>query len=271
MAAPPVAERERVRAWRPRLDGVHEVFHARFVGHRYPPHTHGTWTVLILDAGAIRYDLDRHPHGSGPRMVTVLPPDVVHDGRAADGSGFRKRVLYLDADLLGEELIGRAVDEPNIDDPPLHRVLRRLHTTLQEGDDLLAGEAQLAAIAERLRARLGRGREDARPHDPVLADELRQFLDAHVFEPVTLAVAGSALAANATHLARSFSRAFGIAPHAYVVACRIAEARRRLLQGEAPAAVAAAVGFHDQSHLSRHFRRHVGTTPSRYALVSRRS
>jgi AraC-like DNA-binding protein len=42
-------------------------------------------------------------------------------------------------------------------------------------------------------------------------------------------------------------------------------ARRRLLDGEPVADVAAAVGFHDQSHLHRHFTRLVGTTPRRFA------
>jgi hypothetical protein len=61
-----------VRAWQPALPGVRQVFHARFVAHRYPPHTHDTWTVLIVDEGAIRYDLDGREHGSRSRTVTVF-------------------------------------------------------------------------------------------------------------------------------------------------------------------------------------------------------
>lgn len=40
---------------------------------------------------------------------------------------------------------------------------------------------------------------------------------------------------------------------------------RRLLDGEPIAAVATAVGFHDQAHLHRHFTRLVGTTPRRFS------
>src|SRR4029453_19132080 len=92
---PPTTGAEHVRAWQPALPGVREVFHARFVEHRYPPHTHDTWTVLIVDEGAIRYELDSRAHRSRHGTVTVLPPHVVHDGRAADHSGFRKRGLYV--------------------------------------------------------------------------------------------------------------------------------------------------------------------------------
>ncbi len=64
---------------------------------------------------------------------------------------------------------------------------------------------------------------------------------------------------------RSFTRTYGVAPHAYVLGRRIALARDRLLDGQPAADVAAGVGFYDQAHFTRHFRRHVGTTPARYA------
>src|SRR5688500_10944232 len=61
-----------VRAWKPAVDGIAEVFHAHFTSHRYPLHTHDTWTLLIVDDGAIRYGLDRHEHGAWRGDVTLL-------------------------------------------------------------------------------------------------------------------------------------------------------------------------------------------------------
>ena len=63
---------------------------------------------------------------------------------------------------------------------------------------------------------------------------------------------------------RSFTAAFGLPPHRYLTGRRVEVARRRLLEGEPIAAVATAVGFHDQAHLHRHFTRLVGTTPRRF-------
>jgi hypothetical protein len=42
------------------VPGIREVFHARLVDYAYPPHCHETWAVLIVDDGAIRYDLVPH-------------------------------------------------------------------------------------------------------------------------------------------------------------------------------------------------------------------
>jgi AraC-like DNA-binding protein len=249
------------------VPGVHEVFHARFVQHAYPPHTHDTWTVFIVDEGAIRYDLEARHRGAAGARVTVLPPHVVHDGRPATGAGFRKRVLYVTTDLLDEGLVGRAVDDPDIEDPVLVRDLHALHRRLWDPADADAAEDLLAVVGARLRGHLGRrdeGDHGAPTADRVAAD-LRDLLDTHAFDGITLAEAGRILHVSPSHLVRCFARSFGIAPHRYLLGRRVEAARRRLLQGEPIAQVAADVGFHDQAHLSRHFTRHVGTTPGRFA------
>jgi AraC-like DNA-binding protein len=264
---PRSASTERVRAWRPPVPGISEVLHAAFVDHAYPPHSHDTWTLFVVDHGRIHYDLDGRPRGARPSMVSVLPPHVVHDGRPATSRGYRKRVIYLETSVLGEELIGRAVDEPFIEDVRLRRRLDVLHARLRHPDEALEAETRLAFVAERLRAHLRAGAEDEVPgRASELAERLRDLLEANAFAAVTLAAAGQALGASPAHLVRSFSRAFGIAPHEYVVSRRIEAARQRLLDGEPIARVAASVGFCDQSHFARHFKRHVGTTPGRYRL-----
>jgi AraC-like DNA-binding protein len=261
---------EWVRAWKPAVPGIHEVFHARFVDHAYPPHTHEAWTVFIVDQGAIRYDLESRHRGAAGARVTILPPHVVHDGRAATDDGFRKRVLYVGGDVLGEDLIGRAVDDPDIEDPSLIQDLRFLHRVLGNPEETLAAETALAGVSLRLRTHLGERTQTAadRP-DHEIASELRGLIDQHLVEGLTLADAGHLLHTSPAHLVRCFSRTFGIAPHRYLLARRIDAARGRLLDGEPVAQVAAGVGFHDQAHLTRHFKRHVGTTPASYASAPR--
>ena len=259
------APREWVRAWRPAVPGIHEVFHARFVDHAYPPHTHDAWTVFIVDEGAIRYDLETRHRGAAGAKVTILPPHVVHDGRAAGGAGYRKRVLYVGTDVLPERLIGRAVDDPDVDDRTAVRALRALHSALGDRDDSLEAETMLTIVSTRLQEHLGARSSAVDRPDGEIAGDLRDLLDQHRFEAMTLAEAGRILHVSTAHLVRCFTRTFGVPPHRYVVGRRVEAARRRLLDGEPVAQVAVGVGFHDQAHLTRHFRRHVGTTPARYA------
>ncbi|MER7889995.1 AraC family transcriptional regulator [Micromonospora sp. NPDC094482] len=264
MASPPAGAH--VSAWRPAVAGVAEVFHARFVDHAYPSHTHDAWTLLIVDDGAVRYDLDRHRHGALPTSVTLLPPYVPHDGRSATREGFRKRVLYLDTSVLDAELAGRAVGRPSLADPRLRYRIHQLHQVLARPGDELEADSRLAFVLERLGRHLRRQTPaTVRPSDRGLAVRMRELLDARTAEGLTLREAGELLHAHPTHLVRTFTRVHGLPPHAYLTSRRIDLARRLLLAGQRPADVAAAAGFFDQAHLTRHFTRHLGVGPARYA------
>ncbi len=254
-----------VVAWRPAVPGLTEVLHARFTDHAYPLHTHEAWALLLVDDGAVRYDLDRHAHGASPAAVTLLPPGVPHDGRPGPG-GFRKRVLYLEPGALGRARVGAAVDRPAHADPVLRDRVSRLHAALAPHSEHLEDESRLAFVLERLRGHLDRAVTPAPDvRDARVADRLRDLLDARVAEGLPLQHAAADLGVSATHLVRAFTRRHGLPPHRYLTGRRVDRARRLLLDGVPPADVAQAVGFHDQAHLTRHFRRMLATTPAAYA------
>jgi AraC-like DNA-binding protein len=274
MAATTMPTQE-VTAWRPAVPGVTEVFHAHFTEYAYPMHVHEAWTLLIVDDGAVRYDLDRHEHGTPHDTVSLLPPHVPHNGSSVSPDGFRKRVVYLDGTYLGDELIGPAVDGPDLRDPVLRQRVGQLHTALTMSGEEFEAESRLTLIGDRLRTLLRRPpygeparREPARREparrDPALARRLRELLDERVVEGLRLEEAAGLVQAHPAHLVRAFSAAYGIAPHQYLTSRRVGRARRLLLAGQSPAEVAALTGFHDQAHLTRHFKRLVGVTPGRY-------
>ncbi|MER5788016.1 AraC family transcriptional regulator [Streptomyces sp. NPDC001980] len=255
---------QEVTAWRPCVPGVTEVFHARFTEYAYPMHVHDAWTLLIVDDGAVRYDLERHEHGTPADTVTLLPPHVPHNGSPATADGFRKRVVYLDESILGEGLIGPAVDGPDLRDPLLRQRVGQLHSVLVRPGDELEAESRLTLIGERLRSLLRPRPVTPDPPDPALARTLRELLDERVADGLALEEAARLLHAHPAHLVRAFSGAYGIAPHQYLMSRRVGRARRLLLDGVPPGETAAAAGFYDQAHLTRHFKRLVGVTPRRY-------
>jgi AraC-like DNA-binding protein len=252
------------------VPGVVEVFHAHYTEYAYPMHVHDAWTLLIVDHGAVRYELDRHEHGTPHDTVSLLPPHVPHNGAPVTEEGFRKRVLYLDpgaaAGALDEGLIGAAVDDPDVRDPLLRLRVGQLHAALARPGDEWEAESRLALVGERLRGRLRprqvRGRPG--PDGHTLARRLRELLDERVADGMTLEEAAGMVHAHPAHLVRAFGAAFGIAPHQYLMSRRVERARRLLLEGMPPGEVAQAAGFYDQSHLTRHFRRRVGVAPGHF-------
>jgi AraC-like DNA-binding protein len=249
-----------IKAWRPNVPGIHEVLHARFTTHAYPSHTHDAWTLLLVDDGMVRYDLDRHEHGALRSQVTLLPPGVPHDGRSP--RPFRKRVLYLAADTLTG--VGAAVDHPSLDDPLLRQRINQLHESLDTDDsEDFEAQSRFALIRDRLRQHL-RVAEPPPPATVSVARRLRDLLDAGLPETPSLDGAAALLEVHPVSLVRAFSREFGIPPHRYVTGRRLELARRHLLAGHPAAEAATMAGFYDQAHLTRHFRKLLGIGPSRY-------
>ncbi|GIF15645.1 helix-turn-helix transcriptional regulator [Actinoplanes teichomyceticus] len=251
-----------IRAWRPALDGVAEVLHARFGEHAYPMHAHATWTLLLVDDGAVRYDLDRHERGAFGGTVTLLPPHVPHNGTAANPHGFRKRVLYLEPGQLPDRLVGATVDAPTLADPALRRMISTVHRLVRLPGDEPSADDLLAVALERLRARL-----DDRPAPPAhggAARDLRDLLEAHIVPGLPLRTAADRLHFTPAHLVRSFRREYGMAPHQYVISRRVDLARRLIVAGHPLPTVAQRSGFYDQPHLTRHFKRILGVSPGHF-------
>nr|WP_272942491.1 helix-turn-helix transcriptional regulator [Novosphingobium sp. Rr 2-17] len=68
---------------------------------------------------------------------------------------------------------------------------------------------------------------------------------------------------------RGFKRAFGLAPHAYLLQCRINLTRRLIASGLPLAEAAIASGFADQSHMTRLFARNFGVSPGAFGRATR--
>ena len=102
---------------------------------------------------------------------------------------------------------------------------------------------------------------------PAVALRARDYLQEHFRSDINLDDLARACGVDRFRLTRAFKRAFGLAPHAYLVQLRLARARRLLAAGWSPAAVAMDLGFADQSHLGRWFRRAYGLTPATYRKI----
>ncbi|MEU6074693.1 AraC family transcriptional regulator [Micromonospora sp. NPDC047074] len=253
-----------VSAWRPCLDGVVEVLHAHLTGHAYPMHAHDSWTLLIVDDGAVRYDLDKHERAAFGDLVTLLPPYVPHNGTAAHPHGLRKRVFYLASDRLPTDLIGASVDNSVFTDPSLRRRIAALHEVIGQPGEDLAAEGHFAEITERLRVRLGfPGLPERLDRTP--ARRLRDLLEENVVPGISLDEASRLLHFHPAYLVRSFTREFGMPPHQYLISRRVDLARRLILAGDPLWSIAAGSGFYDQPHLIRHFKRILGVSPKAFS------
>jgi AraC family transcriptional regulator len=106
-----------------------------------------------------------------------------------------------------------------------------------------------------------RGRLDQR-----VLQRIRDYVLAHLAEPIEVAELASVAGRSPFHFSRVFARSVGMTPYRYVVHLRLQAAIQQVRSGQMSLAeIAADTGFADQSHLSRWVRRVHGVAPSELA------
>ena len=99
---------------------------------------------------------------------------------------------------------------------------------------------------------------------------VRDFIEAHLDEDLSLTVLADIACLSPYHFSRSFKEAAGVGPQRYVIQRRLERAKTLIRRTNRPLAlIAQEAGFADQSHLTSIFRREMGVTPGRFrtALV----
>lgn len=99
---------------------------------------------------------------------------------------------------------------------------------------------------------------------------LRDYIDSHLTQALTLGELAGVAALSEFHLARMFRMSFGLPPHAWIAQQRIDRARTLLRTTTLPLAqVAADCGYANASHFSHRFRDAVGATPMAFRQALR--
>ncbi len=99
---------------------------------------------------------------------------------------------------------------------------------------------------------------------------LRDYIDTHLAQPLTLGELAGVAHLSEYHLARMFRVSFGLPPHAWIAQQRIDRARALLRTTTLPLAdVATRCGYANASHFSHRFREAVGVAPIVYRDVLR--
>jgi AraC-like DNA-binding protein len=268
-----LAVRDEVSFWRdPRWDDL-ECLHATFVQHEYAPHTHETFVIGVIEDGVEYYRLRGVERRAVAGDIVIVHPEELHDGRPGD-AGYRYRMFYPSADLI--EGIWAEVTErpgtpvgfrlPEFRDLEVYRLLSGAHRVMQHARDSLGRDEAFLRAASLILARYGdaggtpirAGREDR------AVARVCDYAEAHLDEALDLDTLSAIAGFSRYRLIRSFRRAKGITPHAWVTARRISRAERLLARGILPVQAALESGFCDQAHLTRAFKAVKGVTPARY-------
>ncbi len=245
--------------------------------HVFPKHTHDTYGIGFLSAGGqISASGRGQVQAEAGQLITVNPGEV-HDGAPIGQTPRSWHMLYLTPSLVSEsvsDLVSTPDDlefeHPVFVDPSVRTVLEALHHHLETADGSDDAESFREALILFLGRTLTRRRNAPAPL-PASLQRVRERLDDDPASPADLKDLARDAGLSRYQLIRSFLRHTGLTPHAYLMQRRALLSRSLLATGLAPAEVAAACGYVDQSHMHREFRRRFGMTPGAYrsARISR--
>lgn len=116
----------------------------------------------------------------------------------------------------------------------------------------------------------GAASESRGDHPPEIVEQALRFVERRCLDPISLRDVAAAVQRSPAHLTTLVRRSTGRSVGAWIIAGRLAEARRRLLHtDEVVDVIAERVGYQDPTHFIRMFRRAHGLTPAAWRARSR--
>lgn len=209
--------------------------------------------------------------------VTVVPADVLNSASwdteyefitlSFEPSTFARHTFDL-TDVADVEFI------PNFSkpDPLIHSIGFALKSELESssrvGSRLYVDSLTAALMTHLLRHYSVQKTIDQTSKSGLSKRQLQQvsdYIHQRIEQDLALAELAALVQMSPSYFSSLFKQSTGLAPHQFVIQCRIDQAKQLLLQGEwSIAEVAHSLGFTHQSHLSRHFKRLVGVTPKAF-------
>jgi AraC family transcriptional regulator len=100
--------------------------------------------------------------------------------------------------------------------------------------------------------------------------KVREYVDTHIAGRVLVSDLSALVQLSEAHFSRSFKRAFGVSPYAFVVRRRLELAARLMLESsDSLTDIALRCGFADQPHLCNQFRHAMGESPAAWRRARR--
>lgn len=247
-----------------------EIIRARYEGRTFAPHTHDTWTIGWVTQGVNRFRRGRAGFVAAPGELCIVNPGEAHTGGGESMTYWN----LMPSDALLSRVFPHTVPDALflqaavVADRPTVAAVQQLFSSYSLPRSALAREqAAIDGLVALFRTTGRLHAEDIR-RDPVprAARLAREFIEAHVEEPIPLARLADEVHLSLFHFCRVFEAAFGMPAAAYVRSQRVKRAAHHISMGTSLADAAARCGFADQAHMTRQFRAVLGVTPAQWRV-----
>lgn len=216
----------------------------------FPFHLHDYYCISLITKGTEALQTQTSTYYATTGSISVTQANEVHRNSSVDQSGYSYQTLYLTPELLRHYNNGRPVHS-------LERVIENTQTVTLLSNLFKSEITDLTAIELAIRSltQYSQAEKQERIYSFDLMDELIANAG---FNKLTLDMVASQFCMSKYHFIRSFKKAKGVTPQAYIVLRRLENAKKMLFEGEEIKLVAFLNGFYDATHLNTAFKRYFG-------------
>ncbi|MFB9137358.1 AraC family transcriptional regulator [Vibrio olivae] len=233
-------------------------------------HYHLDFHIGLITRGEQSFYSHGQRHRVGQGQIVLMPPDELHDGHAYMDTGYQVRVFAIQPDWLSDladlKQTGQIIHFNHLilSDPAVFSQLLNLHQQLTVKNlsalakDCLPFEG-LNLVFDRFGSRQ---RQPLYTLGSISIQRLKEYLLAHLDQPIRLAELASICHLSPTQFQRHFKATMNISPYAWLSRLRLEQGFKLLKSGQNGSEVALAVGFYDQAHFVKAFKSSYGISPS---------
>ncbi|MGR5179175.1 AraC family ligand binding domain-containing protein [Vibrio parahaemolyticus] len=235
----------------------------------FQKHYHLDYHFGLIVKGQQQFQLKGASYTSGPGDLVLMPPDELHDGQARSAEGYEVKVLTVSASWLSQFTMshrnsGLGFHSPVVREPQLFSTLLNTHKVLSNQNvSALTRDCLPFDSLQHLLERHGRCLS---PCAHAIGSKslalLREYMMAHLDQPIRLAQLAALCELSARQFHRQFKLATGMSPHAWLTRLRLEKSMELVKAGQPAIQVALQTGFYDQAHFSKSFRSVFGVSPS---------
>ena len=240
------------------------------------PHTHSYTELFYIVGGDGQFQIDGQLFPVQANQLVVVNPNIIHTEVSYEARPLEYIVLGIEGielTLSGSEG-GRycfySFPEGNDVLVCMRKVLQEMQERRPEYQTSCLAYMDIIIVQLMRNASISVTQSPARFPGNRQCASVRQYIDQHYKESITLDLLAEKFSINKYYMAHAFKREYGVSPINYLIDCRIREGKRLLTETDfSLSQIAAVLGFSSSSYFSQRFRSAEGISPTEYRSANR--
>ncbi|MFT3827894.1 MAG: AraC family transcriptional regulator [Chitinophagaceae bacterium] len=241
----------------PVLDNT-ELFSSENENDYFPFHFHDYYCVSLITNGTELLHNTIQEFIAPTGSISITQANEVHRNYSLSPTGYSYKTIYVNPDVLAYCNNGKSIQALDrvIYDTPLFHHFRQLFNPEHSTPGLL--EKAIADLA-----RYATDPYESSPFERNFAS-IDDIIETQPDTPIDTDWLCRKFHMSKYHFIRSFKKAKGVTPQAYIMLYRLGKAKKLVLEGAPLTDIAFQCGFHDASHFNHSFKKYFGVSPSHY-------